>query len=82
MHEFLILEMDFLAKKMTLHDVCFVVRGAQDLFSVPLRVGVITQVMMGMLSMRWDLRDIMNITLGSGYLNEEFSNLASGSRGK
>ena len=30
------LEMDSLAKKVTAHDVCFVVRGVQDLFPVPL----------------------------------------------
>ena len=30
--EFLILEMDFLAKKMTARDIYFVVRGVQDLF--------------------------------------------------
>ena len=30
--EFLNLEMDFLAKKMTARDVYFVVRGVQDLF--------------------------------------------------
>ena len=30
--EFLILEMDFLAKKMTARDIYFVVQGIQDLF--------------------------------------------------
>ena len=30
--EFLNLEMDFSAKKMTAHDVYFVIRGVQDLF--------------------------------------------------
>ena len=34
--EFFILQMDFLAKKVTAHDVCFVVQGVQDLFFVPL----------------------------------------------
>ena len=34
--EFFILEMDFWPKKVTAHDVCFVVRGVQDLFPVPL----------------------------------------------